>query len=253
MDVGTRLRAAREARGLSIDEISRSTRVQARVLTAIEQNDVASLPIRPYGRGFVRSYASEVRLDPESTVREYFAQFAPAPEDPRVTERPDPLDTLSERSTPRGWLWTLALVLTYAAVGAIVIAIGRWTMQPHVEVGAVGTAGVSASAPPAEPPRPVLETPAIAKASASPAVVQLNLEAQRPVWVTAVVDGERQIYRTLQPGERVALNGTREVTLRVGDAGAILWQVNGRPATSMGQGGEVRTERVTIQDAVQMK
>jgi hypothetical protein len=84
-------------------------------------------------------------------------------------------------------------------------------------------------------------------------VVRVNLEAARAVWVTAVVDGDRTVYRTLQAGERVALNGTHDVTLRVGDAGAIVWQVNGRPSAPMGQSGEVRTERVTLEDALRTK
>jgi cytoskeletal protein RodZ len=252
MDVGARLREAREGRGLTIDEISRSTRVQSRILTAIEQNDVASLPPRPYGRGFVRSYASEVGLDPESTVRDYFSQFEPVAQPPR-SERAEPLEALQEPSSPRGWLWTSALVLTYAAIGAIVIAVGRWAMQPHVEIGAVGTSGVSASAPAARPQATLPHTASVAKASAPQAVVRVRLEAQRPVWVTAVVDGERQVYRTLEPGERVALNGTQEVSIRVGDAGALVWQVNGQPAAPMGPAGEVRTERVTIQDVVRTK
>ena len=63
MDIGTQLRNAREARGLTLDALSRSTRVQPRILSAIEQNDSMRLPPRPYGRGFVRAYASEVGLD----------------------------------------------------------------------------------------------------------------------------------------------------------------------------------------------
>jgi len=253
MDIGAQLRQAREARGLTIDAISRSTRVQPRILSAIEQNDSLSLPPRPYGRGFVRSYASEVGLDPELTVRDFFSQFAPLQPMPSAgaAEIARPTPKWRERSledpVPRGWVWTSALVLAYAIVGALVITAGRWAFQPAQESGTVGTSGTVATAPapvvaqarPAAPPTP-----------APPAsVVRVNLEAQRPVWVTAVVDGTRVVYRTLQPGERVDLNGTREITVRAGDAGAIVWQVNGRPAAPMGQSGEVRTERVSVPDA----
>jgi cytoskeleton protein RodZ len=250
MDVGAQLRQAREGRGLTIDAISHSTRVQHRILTAIEQNDPASLPPRPYGRGFVRSFALEVGLDPDIVVRDFFSQFAPVAEPPAVVERHS--DRRAERSAPRGWLWSAALVVVYAVVGAMVIAAGRWAMQPRVEEGAVGTAG-ALSSPPA---RAVAHGPAtspVAKAPATPTVVRVNLEAARAVWVTAVVDGDRTVYRTLQAGERVALNGTHDVTLRVGDAGAIVWQVNGRPSAPMGQSGEVRTERVTLEDALRTK
>lgn len=250
MDIGAQLREAREARGLTIDAISRSTRVQPRILAAIEQNDTLSLPPRPYGRGFVRSYASEVGLDPEFTVREFFSQFAPADPPPIArTDRAPERD--AQRSAARGWVWTAALVVAYAAVGALVIAGGRWAMQPRGEQGAVGTSGAVVPAAPT-PVADATQPSSVAKPTTTPSVIRVNLEAQRPVWVTAVVDGERAVYRTLEPGERVGLNGTREISLRAGDAGALLWQVNGRPAAPMGQAGEVRTVRVSIED-VRMK
>ena len=244
MDIGAQLRQAREARGLTIDAISRSTRVQPRILAAIEQNDTVSLPPRPYGRGFVRSYASEVGLDPEFTVREFFSQFAPVAETPPAVRRPQVPEPEHSRSAARGWLWTTALVLAYAVMGALVIAAGRWAMQPRGEQGAVGTSGAVESAAPA-PVATAATSASSTKTQSSPSVVRVNLEAQRPVWVTAVVDGDRAVYRTLEPGERVALNGTREISIRAGDAGALLWQVNGLPASPMGQPGEVRTERVS--------
>ncbi len=244
MDVGAQLRQAREARGLTIEAISRSTRVQQRILSAIEQNDTVSLPPRPYGRGFVRTYASEVGLDPELTVREFFSQFAPVPE-PSPGPETHRRQSRPDRSTPRGWMWTTALVLAYALVGALVIAAGRWAMQPDGERGAVGTAGRLAPPTPAVGPE-TARTPTAVQAAAAASVVRVNLEAQRAVWITAVVDGDRAVYRTLQPGERVGLNGTREITIRAGDAGAVLWQVNGGAAAPMGRPGEVRTERVTI-------
>src|SRR6478609_6459322 len=77
MSIGAQLRAAREARGLSLDAVSRTTRVQPRILAAIERDDVAAVPPRPFGRGFVRAYAEEMGLDGDQVTRDYFAQFAP--------------------------------------------------------------------------------------------------------------------------------------------------------------------------------
>jgi hypothetical protein len=181
-----------------------------------------------------------VGLEPELVVREFFSQFAPPP-DAQPSSKHEPVVPLLEPPT-RGWLRTSGLVLTYTIIGALVIAAGRWAMQPRGEQGAVGTAGLISSAP---APQAVATEAAVAKAAAPPAAVRVNLHAERPVWVTAVVDGDRQVYRILQPGERVSLNGTREVSVRVGDAGAVLWQVDDQPAVPMGHSGEVRTERLT--------
>jgi cytoskeleton protein RodZ len=250
MDIGTQLRNAREARGLTLDALSRSTRVQPRILSAIEQNDSMRLPPRPYGRGFVRAYASEVGLDPEGTVRDFFSQFvlvgdAPAASRNSIAAAPRPA------ATAQRWRFPVTAVLTYAVVGGLVILVGRWAIQDRGEAGAVGTAGtvVPVSAPAVERPAP---PPAPPQAPAA-APVSIGLEAQQAAWVTATVDGERAVYRILQPGERVRLDGAREVTIRVGDAGAVTWQVNGRVATTMGQPGEVRTARVTPENAGGMK
>lgn len=248
MDIGARLRDAREGRGLTIDALSRSTRVQPRILSAIERNDSVSLPPRPYGRGFVRAYASEVGLDPDGTVREFFSQFGLA-DDP-LGHGPLQKSAEAERTPGRRWHWPVGTVLGYAVVGALVIVTGRWAFQGSGETGAVGTAGsaVPAAAASAEP------QPAAAPAPPRPAGgVIVALEARQLSWITASVDGQRTMYRMLQPGERISLNGTREVSMRIGDAGAVVWQINGGASVPMGKPGKVRTVRVTAENAAQMK
>ena len=238
MDIGARLRHAREARGLTLDAISRSTRVQSRILSAIERNDSVTLPPRPYGRGFVRAYASEVGLDPDRTVRDFFSQFSacadpPAPVRPRVPVEAD--------GRPRPWLWPVVLVLGYAAIGTVIILAGRWTLERTGEQRMERTTptavpvATSGTEPTPLPPAPRPQS----------AGVVVALEAQGPSWITATVDGKRTVYRILETGERVSLTGTREVTIRTGDAGAVRWQVNGREPAPMGRPGEVLTARVT--------
>ena len=129
MDIGEQLRHAREARGLSIDALSKSIRVQPRILSAIEQNDCATIPPRPYGRGFVRTFAMEVGLDPESTVREFFSQFAGVTRGP-VSLHPRILDIPYQPDYGR-WLRPVGAILGYAAIAAVVIAGGRWIIGQH--------------------------------------------------------------------------------------------------------------------------
>ena len=76
MNIGAQLRASRESKGLSIETVAHATRVQPRILSAIELNDVAAIPPRPFGRGFVRAYAREIGLDAESIVSAIEARIA---------------------------------------------------------------------------------------------------------------------------------------------------------------------------------
>jgi cytoskeletal protein RodZ len=74
-DFGGKLRQARERRGISLRQIAASTKISAAALEALERNDISKLPGGIFSRAFVRSYAAEVGLDPDDTVREFLDRF----------------------------------------------------------------------------------------------------------------------------------------------------------------------------------
>ena len=63
-DIGLTLHNARTQRRLSIEQVAQDTRISARFLEALEAERFDSLPAPVYVRGFLRSYASYLRLDP---------------------------------------------------------------------------------------------------------------------------------------------------------------------------------------------
>jgi cytoskeleton protein RodZ len=75
--LGSRLREARERRGLTVRQIASATKISVTALEALERNDLAQLPGGIFGRAFIRSYASQVGLDPEQTLEEFIAQYPP--------------------------------------------------------------------------------------------------------------------------------------------------------------------------------
>ena len=75
-DFGAKLRQAREHRGVSLRQIAGATKISVGVLEALERNDVSKLPGGIFSRAFVRSYASEVGLDPDETIRDFVAEFS---------------------------------------------------------------------------------------------------------------------------------------------------------------------------------
>lgn len=66
--VGPLLRAAREAKGLSLEQVASETRISRRHLEHIEAGELEALPGRTYAIGFARTYAKTVGLDPEEVV-----------------------------------------------------------------------------------------------------------------------------------------------------------------------------------------
>lgn len=79
--LGDGLRIAREHSGRSLAELSSLTRVPARYLTALEQNDFSTLPNRVFSIGYVRAYASSLGLDEQLAV-ERFKRESPDPSVP---------------------------------------------------------------------------------------------------------------------------------------------------------------------------
>ncbi|MYL19258.1 helix-turn-helix domain-containing protein [Halobacillus litoralis] len=71
MEIGARLKEAREAKGLSLEDLQETTKIQKRYLQAIEKNDFQVLPGKFYTRAFIREYASAVGLDPEQVMEEH--------------------------------------------------------------------------------------------------------------------------------------------------------------------------------------
>lgn len=78
-DIGGTLRQARERRGLSLRQIAAKTKIALVALEALERNDLSRLPGGIFSRAFVRSYALEVGLDPDQTVKAFLAADADSP------------------------------------------------------------------------------------------------------------------------------------------------------------------------------
>jgi cytoskeleton protein RodZ len=74
-DFGLKMKRAREDRGVSLRHIADVTKISVSALEALERNDISRLPGGIFVRAFVRSYAVEIGLDPEQTVREFLARF----------------------------------------------------------------------------------------------------------------------------------------------------------------------------------
>lgn len=70
-NVGARLQAVREGRGISLSEAAARTHIRESHLVAIEAVEMKALPARPYALGFVRTYAEYLELDPRSIVEQF--------------------------------------------------------------------------------------------------------------------------------------------------------------------------------------
>jgi cytoskeletal protein RodZ len=89
-DLGTRLKQARQQRGVSLRDIAVTTKISVVALEALERNDYSRLPGGIFSRAFVRAYAMAVGLEPEEAVNEFLVAFTRYERDKeRSAKRPD--------------------------------------------------------------------------------------------------------------------------------------------------------------------
>jgi transcriptional regulator with XRE-family HTH domain len=248
-DIGGRLQRAREQRGLSLRDAATRTKLAIFVLEAIERNDFESLPGGMFRKAYVRTLAAEVGLDPDELANAYCARF----ESPSIEEEaapPPPQFTLpSDRylRPSRSPLPSL-VVLAVLACGWYLFRPGPVSRDLPVEGSAMQlmTAelplGASPTAMAADYGGAALP---IAMAVEPSAPLRLEMQITGPCWIAAETDGDRVVYRLMEEGESVVLEAQHEITLRVGDAGAVAFWINGTEGRSLGRDGDVADLHVT--------
>ena len=115
--VGQRLKEAREAAGLSIEDVAATTRIPTRHLASLEIGDWDQLPASTYSVGFAKNYATAVGLDKAEIAEQLRAEMGGArPVAPymEVYETADPARTM-----PKG--------LVFGALGLVLVAVLLFT------------------------------------------------------------------------------------------------------------------------------
>jgi cytoskeletal protein RodZ len=245
-DIGSRLRQAREQRGLTIRDIANTTKIAPAALNAIEHNDFARLPGGVFRRAYVRAFAIEVGLDADELTREYRSRFEiETPAGPLPPRKADWSDRVRALDRLPALLVTVGIL-----IGGLVIL--KRAQIPHESPDERPTLGaVEAHLPEDIAPtddRDATEEVALENAAASTTgapSLRLEIRLHGPCWVSVVADGERVVYRLMQPGDRTLVEARRLITLRVGDAGAVAYSINGMLGRPLGRDGEVVTVRIT--------
>lgn len=267
MTVGERLREARERQKVSLHAIAEKTNISVRFLDAIEKNQFDKLPGGIFTRGFIRSYAAQVGLDPDATVAQLLSD--------EPTQRDDDIDEAPARTQGDGpALGTLLLAglgVIIAALALVYLLRPGWLglgtpTAPSAQSAAAETpaeptpAASDTTAPPAVPPAPTpsgAAVPAATTSTPAPAAAAQESVPEAPksplhlvvapsgrCWVQVTADGQMRVAREVTAGERITVDAAERLQVVVGDAGNFAYELNGRPGKPLGSRGQVA--RATI-------
>ncbi|AFZ49694.1 helix-turn-helix domain-containing protein [Dactylococcopsis salina] len=231
-EIGSQMRQIREEKSISIDEIATKTRIQARLLVAIEEGNLDHLPEPVYVQGLIKQFAEALGLN----GREYAEAFPIG----RQTYTIEP----SWRQLPAAQLRPLHLYLFYillivASVSGLSYLVESHTTQENAEPQ---TNQEQIVEKPIEdnnsPPQLASTTPPPEKTQEHP--IEIKVSIKKDSWVRVTSDGEEIYEGILATGETQKWTGEEKLTLRAGNAGGVVVEYNQQSPTVLGESGEVK-------------
>lgn len=222
--VGQRLRAAREEKGLTLEDVAAQTRIPRRHLESLENSDWERLPAPTYTTGFAKSYASAVGLERGEIYEQLRGEMGGVRPTTMTSEVFEPADPA--RTMPK-WL-------VFGAIAAILLLVlvmtwlneRRFQGTDEVATDSSSTAAAPESASPAPAP------------SAPVAVAQgpVVITANEPVWIQVYEKGGNKLFEgVLAAGQRYDVPTTASAPLlRTGKPEAIRISVGTADAPPIG-------------------
>lgn len=278
-EFGDELRRDRELRDVSREQLAAATKVSVRQIESLESGRFELLPAEVFTRGFVRSIALHLGLDPEKSVAAFshvHRGWAAAESQSRLSTESNS-GTYARLSRPRRSVSsdTTVLGLGIAALLALITGTAAFVKSRSPEKGAPSPSPASSAAmeradsgpaslalPPAiaaatvalspdpAPQRPVSRTLPIRSASPEPPAaaqrvesgregVRLRLSFRADCWTEVSVNGRVVAAELFKKGTTREFAGAGRFTLTLGDAGAVDVAVDGRSLEAIGRPGEV--------------
>ena len=243
-DPATRLRAAREEKGLSHRQLAEATKLSVRAIELLESDRIGELPEGIYRRSIVKSVAREVGLNPDQLLAEFTERHPAALQTTAAAVVAQPKPTSSFQKV-------LALVSAVLPIAAGVLYFALPWQEPH-RAAVLPPSSIELEQRRIEPVRAEIVpiggfTDTLKPASRPvPVVVTLTISSRTDLRVLA--DGSEILSRVMVPGETVPIELGREIWLLGDNASAVQFSINGQAGRLLGEPGDVLSARIGRDD-----
>lgn len=204
---GEHLKRERELREVSLDELSKATRISNRFLQALENEDWSKLPGGVFGHGFVRSIARYLGLAEEALLGEYDLA--------RAEKLPAPTPKLAE-PIPSSAKWIPAAAVAVGLLLLVLLFYGVMYAWRHLAASRAAKQAASMS---------------------SPIPLALSVSASASTHVRIIADGKLLMDSELYAGETQHFTAKQQFDVSATNSSAVLLQLNGRPMPPLGTTG----------------
>ncbi|HKU66376.1 MAG TPA: RodZ domain-containing protein [Candidatus Baltobacteraceae bacterium] len=251
MSLGERFRAAREQRGLTLSDVAEHVRIRSVYLAAIEEENWKAIGAPVYIRGFLRTYARFLGLDPEEAVSQFNALAGTAAAPAAGPAHPSKYEARQQGGSLAPLIW-VAGIIALALVGFVIylaVTPPRGSGQVAATSGGPTAPSLTNGSATAMPMSPRPSGPASASASPSPAPLPqtrtLAIHLTAPSWLRVTVDGNVSIEGTFPAGTTKSFHG-KTALVRVGNAGGVEITVDGKTVGKLGGAGDVAEKNFTL-------
>ncbi|HEX3670503.1 MAG TPA: RodZ domain-containing protein [Candidatus Cybelea sp.] len=238
--LGERFRAAREARGLAVSDVADQIRIRSVYLAAIEEENWSIIGAPVYIRGFLRTYARYVGIDPEEAVAAFNRTQPAGGAGQPISGRAG--GTEEEEGRRRGPL----LIWVAATVAVLLIAFvvyNELTMRRPAVTASASSAPPSAAAASATPSAAASTPTPLPAGPGGPRSLALVLSA--PSWLRVTVDGSVSMEGTFPAGTSKTFHG-KNALVRIGNAGGVEIYIDGKHVGKLGKSGDVIDRAFTL-------
>jgi cytoskeletal protein RodZ len=243
---GERLKRERELREVSMDELTKATRISTRFIEALENEDWEKLPGGVFGHGFVRTIARYLGLNEEALLGEYdlarAEHLAAAP--PKLEER---------IPSPPKWLPVAAVLVALLLLAGLFYA-GRYGWRLYAAHRASKkSAAASMAEQPQSPSGPSAagtadQSSSAATAGASSAALDLSVSTSAATRVRILADDKLLLDAELPAGESRHFSANQRFEVTAGDSSAVLLELNGKAMPPLGAPGASGTMVLSQKD-----
>jgi len=233
--IGEALRSAREAQGKSLDDAAVATRIRPSYLEALEEEQFGELGGSVYAKGFLRSYAGYLGVDPAPLLEAYRAQETP--EAPLFEHAPRAIGGLKPGRGGRSWLAVaivcVSIILLVSLWGLLRPAPDRGDTQPAFVTTPARTTGAANKAGAAARPAPATTARQAARD------VTVTLRYAGASWTRVTADGRVAFEGTPGPRQRRTFTARRSLELVLGYPAGVSLTVNGKDLGVADRSGDI--------------
>ncbi len=237
-EIGATLREARMRERIDVSEIEAKTKIRAKYLRALENEEWDLLPGPTFVKSFLRTYADALGLDSKALLEEYKLHYEHPRDVPELVQQPSNSAARRARARTRSGAPpprrpapaggpSRGYVIAVAVVGLVIVllVVGLLTGGG----GSNNTTSTQSSSL-HRTHRPGAHR-SHATTTALPQLASLHLEPSAAVYVCLIGDGRKRIAGViLQPGEHEPTYHARRFELTLGN-NAVTLLVNGKPRT----------------------